>query len=244
MIDRKYKVYRHTTPSGKMYVGITSKKNVRRRWRQGAGYKCNIHFTNAINKYGWDNIEHEILLDGLTREEAELAEKLFIGYWDLTNRDKGYNVSQGGNIMSEETRHKIAEAHTGFRHTDEAKQKISMANRGRTRSEETKRKLSEQLSGKRNPNYGKRWSEEEKAKMSEARKGVPLKDDHRQNIIKATAKRVVQLDWSTEEVIAIYESTREAERMTGVRHGNISACCKGNVKTAGGYLWIYYNDEG
>lgn len=54
-----------------MYVGITSKEDVKRRWLRGTGYKCNIHFTNAINKYGWDNIEHEILLDGLTKEEAD-----------------------------------------------------------------------------------------------------------------------------------------------------------------------------
>ena len=41
------------------------------------------------------------------------------------------------------------------------------------------------------------------------------------------------------ETNVIYESTREAERQTGIRHSNISSCCNGKLKTAGGYPWKY-----
>ena len=54
-----YVVYKHTTPSGKVYIGITGLKP-ERRWRNGNGYKDNEHFYRAILKYGWDNIKHEI----------------------------------------------------------------------------------------------------------------------------------------------------------------------------------------
>lgn len=37
----------------------------------------------------------------------------------------------------------------------------------------------------------------------------------------------------------IYPSTIEAQRETGIRNGNISHCCLGNRKTAGGYHWRY-----
>ena len=29
----KWTVYRHISPSGKVYIGITSKENVNKRWR-------------------------------------------------------------------------------------------------------------------------------------------------------------------------------------------------------------------
>ena len=41
------------------------------------------------------------------------------------------------------------------------------------------------------------------------------------------------------ETGVIYESLREAERLTGFSHGNISQCCNGKSKTCGGYLWEF-----
>lgn len=60
-----YVVYKHTTPSGKVYVGITGQKPAR-RWQNGYGYKDNEHFYRAIRKYGWENIKHEIVCAGLS----------------------------------------------------------------------------------------------------------------------------------------------------------------------------------
>lgn len=63
-----YCVYKHTSPSGKVYIGQTS-INPLDRWQNGKGYKKQA-FYNAIKKYGWENIKHEILYDNLTKEEA------------------------------------------------------------------------------------------------------------------------------------------------------------------------------
>ena len=68
-----YSVYMHTSPNGKVYIGITSLP-VERRWQQGKNYKTSRHFFNAIKKYGWENIKHEVLFCGLTKEEAEQKE--------------------------------------------------------------------------------------------------------------------------------------------------------------------------
>ena len=90
-------VYKHTSPSGKCYIGITSAKNPNLRWGVGGRrylYKHetrgeHVKFVNAINKYGWDNIKHEILETGLTHKEAKEKEKYYIELKIATKRHTG-----------------------------------------------------------------------------------------------------------------------------------------------------------
>ena len=107
--ERKYCVYMHTSPSGKVYIGIT-RTSPEKRWRKnGCGYKKQKYFWRAIQKYGWDNFEHEILHENLTKEEAEQIEINLIAYYKSDQRDYGYNVEHGGNStgkISDETRKK------------------------------------------------------------------------------------------------------------------------------------------
>lgn len=70
-------VYKHTAPNGKVYIGITG-RNPLARWNGGNGYRNNPHFWNAICKYGWDNIRHEIIMSGLSKEESEQCEIMLI----------------------------------------------------------------------------------------------------------------------------------------------------------------------
>lgn len=58
----------------------------------------------------------------------------------------------------------------------------------------------------------------------------------------ALSRRVIQLSIDN-IVIAEYGSLAEAEKQTGVGHGQISRVCKGNRKTAGGYIWKYVEDS-
>ncbi|KAB8292074.1 group I intron endonuclease, partial [Bifidobacterium apri] len=90
-----YVVYKHTTPSGKVYIGITGKKP-EYRWKNGNGYKDNAHFDNAIKKYGWENTKHEIVANGLTKEQACDLEIELIAKYHATDPRKGYNISAGG----------------------------------------------------------------------------------------------------------------------------------------------------
>lgn len=95
MEERNYIVYKHTSPSNKVYIGIT-KQTLKARWKNGKGYKNNEHFTYAIKKYGEENFKHEILFDNLTLEEAKIKEIETIALYDSTNRNKGYNKTIGG----------------------------------------------------------------------------------------------------------------------------------------------------
>ena len=74
--SRTYIVYKHTSPSGKVYIGITSRTPEARWGKDGVEYKLNKHFWNAIQKYGWDNFDHEILCTNLNYEDACKKERV------------------------------------------------------------------------------------------------------------------------------------------------------------------------
>lgn len=90
-------VYSHINKiNDKIYIGITSQARVKDRWKNGKGYKNSPHFYSAIQKYGWENFEHNIIASGLSIEEAEKMERELITKYDTTNKDKGYNIQTGG----------------------------------------------------------------------------------------------------------------------------------------------------
>ena len=45
-------------------------------------------------------------------------------------------------------------------------------------------------------------------------------------------------------LISTYKSYAEAERVTSVSNTGIRSCCKGERKTAGGYIWVKIDQHG
>lgn len=144
MRENEWCVYKHTNKvDGKCYIGITS-QDVRIRWNRGWGYQYCPHFWRAIQKYGWDMFSHEILYDGLTKEEAEDWEVKLIAEYHSADPVFGYNVSLGGSAAgkhSEETRKKLGDCRRGCKHTEESKLKMSKSHSGKTLSEAHIQKL-------------------------------------------------------------------------------------------------------
>ena len=56
-------------------------------------------------------------------------------------------------------------------------------------------------------------------------------------IAESLSKQVQMFDKSTDELLATFPSTHEAGRVTGINQSNISQCCLGRSKSAGGYIW-------
>lgn len=110
-------VYKHTTPNGKVYIGISGQKHLSGRWHNGEGYKRQ-YFYRAIKKYGWENIKHEILEEGLSVEDANKLEEFYIKKYKSDQKDYGYNVQPGGDTSSPslETRRKISQSQIGRRY--------------------------------------------------------------------------------------------------------------------------------
>lgn len=144
--ETKFCVYRHTSPTGKVYVGVTS-QNILARWRNGKGYPQNRHFTSAIEKYGWDSFTHEILFSDLSKDEAFAKEVELIRFHRSNNPDYGYNQSSGGEYAttgwhpSEETRRKQREAKLGKKLSEEHRRRIKEGVHPFTHTEEARRKI-------------------------------------------------------------------------------------------------------
>ena len=226
-----YCVYKHTCPNGKAYIGITC-VGTAKRWHNGRGYAKESHFGRAIRKYGWDNIEHEVLHDGMDEQTAKRTEIELIAYYKTQDSEHGYNMTAGG------------DGATGYHHTEENKRKHSNILLGNTfaegyrHTEETKRKMSESRRGR---NLGRKFSEETKRKISEATMGRGLgrkaSDETKAKIAAANNKQVVMLLDSEE--VARYKSAKDAALNIGVDLSGIARACRGRQKTAGGYQWRY-----
>lgn len=146
-----YKIYIHIFPNQKVYIGVTKQKP-EYRWRNGKKYNNNEYMTNAIQKYGWENIKHKILYDGLSKQQVESKEKELILKYKSNIREFGYNILEGGNISN------------GM--TEKGKQQMIDKNKGKHRSPNTEFKK-----GHKPWTTGKKMSIEFKQKLSESHLG-------------------------------------------------------------------------
>lgn len=176
-------IYALQSPSGKIYIGQTI-KDVQKRFdkhiadaKRGSPYP--IH--RAIRKYGEEvRIVWAFPVSGC-QQDLDDAEKQAIAIYK-TRAPNGYNASEGGAGGS---------AHKGKKHSDQTKSRISTNNArkgkpgtwtGKHRSEETKAKISA-------ARRGVPRSEETKAKISAARKGYPTSSKTRAKISAALKGR-------------------------------------------------------
>lgn len=258
---KKYIIYKHTSPSDKVYIGITC-QSVERRWRDGKGYELQKYFYRAIEKYGWDNFKHEILYENLEERQAKVLEMSLIFYYDSTNPKLGYNLTKGGEghfgySPTEETRKKLSETHKGRTpwnkgktdvFSEETRKKISEASKGRHLSDESKKKISE-------ANKGSERTEEERRKISEKAKeryknkeNNPMFGKHHTEETKKKlseshkGKNVGKNNGKSKKIICvttmkIFDCINMGALFYGIKNStNISKCCKGKSKSCGKLL--------
>lgn len=252
-----YTVYKHTSPSGKVYIGITAIDPVK-RWKQG--YSHNKYFTMAIKKYGWSNIKSEVLASNLSKEDACEMEILLIKQFKSNNKNFGYNISSGGEsgrlgvVASEDSKEKMRKAKIGKKLSEEHKRKISESGKGRVFSLETREKI-------RIANTGRKHTEEEKIKMSEKATGrkqsEATKDKRRKMMVgennhfygkkhTETAKSKVS-EKNSKKVVCletgeVFKSAVFASRCLGLNSSAVSGSINGKSKSAGGFHWKYWEE--
>lgn len=227
-----YKVYKHKFPNGKIYIGIT-KQNVKDRWRNGKGYKENKYLINAIKKYGWDNIEHIILFEDFTQEEAERKEIELISQYKSNQRKYGYNIQNGGNSVgkiSDETKMKISKKLKGKHSSPKTEFKKGMTH---IVSDETRKKISLSSIGK--PATKGSFKKGHISYML----GKHHNDETKKKISKSNSKKVMQFD-KEKNYLKTWGSIKEAQEYYKIH--NIISCCKGIYKTSGGYIWKYESE--
>lgn len=186
-----YKVYIHVFPNNKKYVGITS-RSLQERWCDGKGYSGFVR--KAIDKYGWENTKHFVYKQELTEEQAKLKEKELIAKYKTMDSRYGYNLTAGGDgscgfHQPEHVKKAVAEANSKRVWSKESRQKASQSKVGKKFSEEHKRKIGEARKGK----PGVKYTEEMRQRVSKQFKGKPFTQEHKDKISAALKgrKRVV-----------------------------------------------------
>lgn len=180
-----YTVYKHLSPTNKVYIGITSMKP-EYRWNNGKGYPSG-YFHNAIQKYGWDNFSHEIIATDLTKEEACAMEIQLIKQYNSTDSRFGYNVAPGGDSgcfgyhHTEEAKQRIGEAShnqirkKGYKLSESHRQAVSIGLKGRKHSAEHNEKVRQAL-------RGRTLSDEFRKKLSESHRGYIMPQSQKDKI--------------------------------------------------------------
>lgn len=232
---RNYTVYMHVNKiNNKKYIGIT-KTSVNKRWGcNGSGYRNNKQsvFYRAIQKYGWDNFEHIILYENLSKDEACNIEIKLIKEYKTQDSNFGYNIQPGGQLgndgvkFSEESKKKMSKSHSGKKLTDDHKKKISEGCKGHNpcvHSEKTKDMLSKL-------NTGKILSEDTKYKISKALTGIKRDQETLQ---KRKDNNPMNVSVYCPELDMTFQTITDAAKHTGTQRSNIQKCLRGERKTAG-----------
>jgi len=234
--------------NAKCYVG--SSVDLRRRFCTYYSFKHLNTYLNrgqssiykALLKYGHSNFRLEIL------EYCEAADVLEREQYYLNLFKPQYNILKtAGSIL-------------GFKHSQETKRKLAEANKGKILSELTKDKMSDSKKGEENPCFGRigenhpmfgiTHTEETKAKMSAAKKGVKLSQETRAKLSYAASNKteqhlaktkaalgtaVVVLSLETNETTE-YPSIREAARALKTSGVTISKYAQNSKIFRGSYL--------
>ena len=259
-MENNFKVYMHINKiNNKKYIGITSQKTSD-RWKNGKGYSNNEHFYNTINKYGWDNFEHKVLFENLSKEDACKIEIQLISKHKTTNREFGYNHTTGGEhyTHTEESKYKISERFRGKKLSEEHCKKLSDSHKGQILTEYARQRYIELCSGENHPMYGKTHTKEAREKISKARTGKKLSEEHKKKIsISSKGKKIseaqkIKLSKSKEKYkkrviqmtkdgtfIKEWESLSQIFRELGITQGNVSNCCSGKLKSSNGFIWKF-----
>lgn len=204
-------IYRYISPSGKSYIGQTTRELYRRRMWFGTGRYTGgkSKIDRARRKYGPENFKYEVLLKNhySTIESATIDlnkwETYFIGLYDTYYN--GYNSTLGGD-----------------------------GSRGYFPSEDTLNKISKALKGKPK---SKDFSE----KVSKGLKGKSKSESHRKNLSKAKINRgykIIQYSLSG-EYIKTWNNIDEVSKTLKVSRESIAGCCRGISRTAHKFIWKY-----
>lgn len=197
--------------NNKLYFGQTIRK-FDERYRGGniGKYTHNEHLKNAIAKYGIENFTLVKEFDhASSQEELDKLEDMYIKLYNTSQSRFGYNKRMGGanGSLSKETRNKLSVSHIG-KHI-----------------------------GVKNSMYGKKHTEETKARM---------RDNHF-NVCGSNNPNATKVFCvTTGEVFDCIADARMAYPSVGT---NIPEACKGNLSFAGRtkdtkmpLQWLYYED--
>lgn len=228
MSETNYCVYAHTSPSGKVYIGIS--KNIKLRWRRNGstylrinkktGEYCHLLFANAIIKYGWNNIKHEILYNSLTEKDAKLKEGELIAYYK--SKKMSYNIVDSQyNTSYMNNRKPIVQISSTLKIIKEWESSADASRDLNIESTHITRAIR-----KKCITHGYYWIY--KSELSQLNE-IVFKVPHSQ--------KIYQLDQNTKAIINVFSSIKHAANVFNVSQDAIGNAISKKYKSCG-YYWI------
>lgn len=223
---RTYYIYKVTNKiNGKIYIGQTNNFDKRKQQHEKCYKKEDCIFHRAIQKYGKENFEWEIINKTTSLEKAYELEKKYIKEYN-TFGENGYNMTKGGDGGSMWNARAI----------------VCLDLSGKFIKRYDSAGEAEKLDGFNNVNVllnckGDLYTCKNHMFMFE--------DEYLENGSKlykkpknANMKKVIQCD-KNGIFINEYESIQEASKKTGANRTTISGVLSGIHKTANGFIFVY-----
>ena len=238
--NKSYILYKATSPSGKVYIGITCDslpKRIAKHKYSSETKQYEAKFMKAIKKYGVKKLKWRVLEEHLTLEQALILEKEYIKSYD--SYKNGYNATLGG------------DGAFGVKWSEEAKEKHKRFLKETYYDDpEWRKKKSEQTKEyyKNNPERLEKLKEDGRKSLSreEVKQKAKKARGTRECYIKSSRSRGCKpfnvYDIMKKEYVGTWELISECNRELGLSNGKVSSCLKGKRNHHKGYIFKYIDD--
>jgi len=218
-------VYKVTSPSGGIYIGITSQGLEKRKqdhFYEAKTHKTNRKFHNALNKYK-DKLIWEIIKTQLSKKLAQKYEEYYIKKYNT--QKLGYNITSGG------------ECNLGRVMTEEQKSVLSRISKKQFKDRPELRKNMSDIQKKRlsDPNENKKHRQ--LMKKTHGTKEARLRNSRIQG-----GKPFNVYNFITKEFVKTYEIITDANNELGLPNGKVSWCLSGKRNHCKTYIFKYIDD--
>lgn len=190
----------------------------------------NSYLQNSFNKYGEENFKWEIIeYVEIIDDREKLKEILLNREQFYLDEYKSYDNKIGYNLLA------VAGSRLGSKHSEKTLLKLKEYQSTRPKETSIKSGLTQR---------GKKLTEEHKQKLSRVRKGMKFSDRHKYNLSKSimesykTINMVINLTTGK-----IFKNILEASRYYQINHSNIGRVCRGERKSAGGFVWRFLENS-
>lgn len=249
----KYIVYCATSPSGRKYIGCTSRSLATRKrdHRNNARLFPHYKFYRAINKYGFDAFTWSVLGEYPSAELMHKAERRFILEFDTCR--SGYNITEGGQGTpgrKNTPEQSAAHAERQRRRFEREQERATTAKRAREWIEANPElhrvatiRRAETL---RLPEMREHASKKQKEFLRSNQERVAAINSVRAAAVRRAAEKIsrslggkpVEV-WRDGVLVAQFATQHECARALGLGLGNIQHCLRGTRKRTGGYAICY-----
>ena len=191
--------------NGKSYIGKSCKSLKKRiSFHYSSAKINNFHFAKALRKYKKSDWEWKILYDEVPVNRLNKMEQ-----WSISNYDtyaSGYNSTLGG------------DGTFGYKLSEETKRKIALSKIGKIQSASQRKKNSDANAGSNNHFYGKKHSDETRAKMSECSKRLSGLDNPNSKIFRVQNEKGIVTECETRKGLMIFCTKNKIPFYSFIKH--------------------------